>query len=98
MIRKLKDIITMMNTIQVGHAATVMADWPDGCIDLFVTSPPYWTAVSYNGGRASCQPMKPISPHAIGVGSLTRASAQQRWHRCADHANPQAIINRIRVT
>ncbi|HKV97636.1 MAG TPA: DNA methyltransferase, partial [Gammaproteobacteria bacterium] len=37
----------------VGHAATVMADLPPGCIDLIVTSPPYWTAVEYAGGNNS---------------------------------------------
>ncbi|HEY1932630.1 MAG TPA: site-specific DNA-methyltransferase [Acetobacteraceae bacterium] len=35
-----------------GHAAEVMGAWPDGCIDLIVTSPPYWTAVAYEGGPA----------------------------------------------
>jgi DNA modification methylase len=39
-----------MNTIYVGHAAKVMSTWPDGCIDCIITSPPYWTAVSYSGG------------------------------------------------
>ena len=36
-----------------GHAANVMRDWPDGCIDLIITSPPYWTAVAYSGQTAS---------------------------------------------
>lgn len=31
-----------------GDAATLMADWPDDCVDLVVTSPPYWTAVEYD--------------------------------------------------
>ena len=25
-----------------------MQDWPDACIDLIITSPPYWTAVAYD--------------------------------------------------
>ena len=33
----------------VGHAARVMADFPDNSIDLVITSPPYWTAVEYDG-------------------------------------------------
>lgn len=37
----------------VGHAATVMADLPPGSIDLIVTSPPYWTAVEYAGGKTA---------------------------------------------
>jgi DNA modification methylase len=28
-----------------------MADLPDGSIDLIITSPPYWTAVEYEGGK-----------------------------------------------
>jgi DNA modification methylase len=32
-----------------GHAAQVLAFFPDACIDLIVTSPPYWTAVQYEG-------------------------------------------------
>ncbi|MGB6536991.1 MAG: site-specific DNA-methyltransferase [Xanthobacteraceae bacterium] len=35
----------------VGHAGSVMAEFPDGVIDLVVTSPPYWTAVQYDGGK-----------------------------------------------
>jgi len=31
-----------------GHAATVLSRFPDGCVDLVVTSPPYWTAVAYD--------------------------------------------------
>jgi DNA modification methylase len=34
-----------------GHAADVMATFPDSCIDLVVTSPPYWTAVEYDQGE-----------------------------------------------
>lgn len=35
-----------------GHAAAVMRDWPDGCIDLIITSPPYWHAVAYDTDAA----------------------------------------------
>src|SRR2546421_6104217 len=35
-----------------GDAADVMKEFPDGSVDLIVTSPPYWTAVEYEGGRA----------------------------------------------
>jgi modification methylase len=35
-----------------GHAAEVMRDWPDGCIDLVITSPPYWNAVAYDRDTA----------------------------------------------
>jgi DNA modification methylase len=39
----------MRDKILVGHAAQVMADWPASSIDCVITSPPYWTAVSYSG-------------------------------------------------
>jgi modification methylase len=32
-----------------GHAAEIMAEMPDGSVDLIVTSPPYWSAVEYDG-------------------------------------------------
>lgn len=32
-----------------GSAAEVMRSWPDASVDLVVTSPPYWTAVEYDG-------------------------------------------------
>src|SRR4051812_36808606 len=35
----------------VGHAAEVLSGFPAGCIDLVVTSPPYWTAVEYDQGE-----------------------------------------------
>src|SRR4051794_5160712 len=35
----------------VGHAAQVLSGLPAGCIDLVVTSPPYWTAVEYDQGE-----------------------------------------------
>jgi modification methylase len=34
-----------------GHAASIMKDFPCGCIDLIITSPPYWTAVEYDHGE-----------------------------------------------
>lgn len=37
--------------IVVGHATQVLAAFPDGCIDMIVTSPPYWTAVEYEGPK-----------------------------------------------
>jgi modification methylase len=38
------DIVDRLFT---GHAAEVLSRFPEGCIDLVVTSPPYWTAVEY---------------------------------------------------
>ncbi len=33
-----------------GEAAEVMSEWPAGSVDLVITSPPYWSAVEYDGG------------------------------------------------
>jgi len=38
-----------INTIIEGDCLEVMADWPDGCVDLVVTSPPYDDLRDYRG-------------------------------------------------
>jgi DNA modification methylase len=38
-----------VNRLQAGHAAQVLKGVPEGAIDLVVTSPPYWSAVEYEG-------------------------------------------------
>jgi modification methylase len=43
------DIVDRLFT---GHAAEVLSTFPEGCIDLVVTSPPYWTAVEYDQGES----------------------------------------------
>jgi len=35
-----------------GHAARVIGDFSDNSVDLVINSPPYWTAVEYDGGRS----------------------------------------------
>jgi len=40
------------NTIVVGDCLDIMAQMPDGCVDLVVTSPPYWRAKDYRMGGA----------------------------------------------
>jgi DNA modification methylase len=45
-------IADIANRLFVGHAAEVLADFPDGCVDLVVTSPPYWSAVEYEDRRS----------------------------------------------
>ena len=41
----------LYDRLYVGHAANVLRDFPADCIDLVVTSPPYWTAVEYDGQK-----------------------------------------------
>lgn len=38
-----------LNKLICGHAAAVMSEMPDESVDLIITSPPYWTAVEYEG-------------------------------------------------
>ena len=38
--------------VHAGEAAAIMARWPDCSVDLVITSPPYWTAVEYEGQTA----------------------------------------------
>ena len=41
----------IVDRLFTGHAGDVLARFPDECIDLIVTSPPYWTAVEYDQGK-----------------------------------------------
>ncbi len=41
-----------LDRIHCGDAAEIMARMPDDAVDLVVTSPPYWTAVSYGEDRS----------------------------------------------
>lgn len=43
------DLGELINRVLTGNAANVMSSWPDGCVDLIITSPPYWGAVEYEG-------------------------------------------------
>jgi modification methylase len=45
------NIARFADRLFVGHSADVLAAFPENCIDLVVTSPPYWTAVEYDGGK-----------------------------------------------
>jgi len=40
------------NRLIAGDASVVMSAMPDGSVDLVVTSPPYWTAVEYDGSSS----------------------------------------------
>jgi modification methylase len=45
-------VAEIVDRLFTGHAADVLTRFPDGCIDLVVTSPPYWTAVEYDQGES----------------------------------------------
>lgn len=38
--------------VHAGDAAEIMGHWPAGSVDMIITSPPYWTAVEYEGQTA----------------------------------------------
>jgi modification methylase len=64
-----------------GHAAAVMADLPPGSIDLIITSPPYWTAVEYEGGKPAWQ----------SYGDYL-ADLQTVWTQCARVLRPNGKL------
>ena len=67
-----------------GHAADVLCRFPDGCIDLVITSPPYWTAVEYDQGG---------NPWSSYEGYLT--DMQSIWSQCdyyQHHDYPSDLI------
>jgi DNA modification methylase len=67
-----------------GHAANVIKDFPDGCIDLIITSPPYWTAVQYPSSE------KPWASYEAYL-----ADMQLVWNECARvlRSNGKLCIN-----
>lgn len=67
--------------LHAGHAAEVMRSWPDGCVDLIVTSPPYWTAVEYDGGAAGWETYEDYL-----------ADMQSVWDQCARVLRPNGKL------
>jgi len=71
----------MIDQLFTGHAADVMATLPNGCIDLIITSPPYWTAVEYAQGDG---------PWASYEAYL--ADMQLVWNECARVLRPNGKL------
>jgi modification methylase len=71
----------IVNRLFTGHAADVLSRFPDSCIDLVITSPPYWTAVEYDQGQ---------SPWSSYEGYLT--DMQAVWKECARVLRPNAKL------
>jgi modification methylase len=69
------------NRLFTGHAADVLCRFPSGCIDLVVTSPPYWTAVEYDQGA---------NPWASYEAYL--ADMQRVWNQCARVLRPNGKL------
>src|SRR5262252_2891396 len=72
------DIVDRLFT---GHAADVLARVPADCIDLVVTSPPYWTAIEYDQGGS------PWGSYEIYL-----ADMQSVWNQCARVLRPNGKL------
>ena len=70
-----------VDQLLVGHAATVMAELPTGSLDLIITSPPYWTAVEYAGGKNSSTSYEDYL-----------ADLQTVWRQCARVLRPNGKL------
>jgi modification methylase len=75
------DTSSPIGRLHAGHAAEVMKSWPDGCVDLVVTSPPYWTAVEYDGGSAGWETYDDYL-----------ADMQTVWNECARVLRPNGKL------
>jgi DNA modification methylase len=69
----MRQALDMFDRLITGHAAEVLASFPDGCIDLVVTSPPYWTAVQYGHGDS---PWPSYDAYLADMQSVWRACAR----------------------
>ena len=64
-----------------GHAADVMSRMPDGSVDLIITSPPYWTAVEYEGQAATWSSYEAYLEDMLSV-----------WKECARVLRPNGKL------
>jgi DNA modification methylase len=71
----------IVNRLFAGHAAEELAGFPAGCIDLVVTSPPYWTAVQYEQGACAWASYEDYLDHMQAV-----------WSQCARVLRPNAKL------
>jgi DNA modification methylase len=71
----------IVDRLFVGHATEVLARFPAGCMDLVVTSPPYWTAVEYGQGA------NPWTSYDAYL-----ADMQTVWSQCARVLRPNGKL------
>ena len=76
-----KEQSDIADRLLTGHAAAVLSGFPNGCIDLVVTSPPYWTAVGY-GERDNPWPSY----------EAYLADMQSVWAQCARVLRPNGKL------
>ena len=78
-------IAAFLGRIHQGDAAEVMARMPSGAVDLIVTSPPYWTAVTYDDPDGDGAPRWP--DYAAYLEDLGRV-----WGECARVLRPNGKL------
>jgi DNA modification methylase len=71
----------IIDQLLTGHAADVLATFPEGCIDLVITSPPYWTAVEYDQGK---NPWNSYEDYLLDM--------QAVWNQCARLLRPNGKL------
>ena len=71
----------MIGQFHAGSAADVMQLLPDGSIDMIVTSPPYWTAVEYDGDSTGWSTYKAYLD-----------DMQRVWNQCARVLRPNGKL------
>jgi modification methylase len=71
----------IVDRLFTGHARDVLACFPDACIDLIVTSPPYWTAVEYDQGK---NPWESYDAYLTDMQSV--------WNHCARVLRPNGKL------
>lgn len=71
----------IVDRLFVGHAAEILSRFPDGCVDLVVTSPPYWDAVQYDHGANTWASYEEFL-----------ADMQAVWNECARVLRPNAKL------
>src|SRR6202162_770381 len=76
----------IVDRLFTGHAAEVISRFPEGCVDLIVTSPPYWTAVEYDHGE---NPL-PTTPWPTYEDYL--ADMQSVWNQCSRVLRPNGKL------
>src|SRR5262245_19552507 len=75
------DALENANRLLAGHAAEILARFPDGSVDLVVTSPPYWTAVEYEQAK-----------NAWPSYESYLADMQSVWNACARVLRPNGKL------
>ncbi len=69
----------LINTIICGDCLDVMRDWPDDCVDLVVTSPPYNIGIDYDSYNDNMDWGEFIDWNSKVLRLLSRVSKQIVW-------------------